>query len=96
MTTSESIFEILKAHLPELREMGVKKVFVFGSVARGDANPRDVDVLVEFEELPGLLELTNVKFLLEDNINLPVDLYTMSACPERFKKRILEELRHVA
>ena len=96
MTKSESIFETLKAHLPELKKMGVKKMYVFGSVARGDVNPHDVDVMVEFEELPGLLELTNVKFLLEDSIGLPVDLYTMSACPERFKKRILEELQHVA
>jgi predicted nucleotidyltransferase len=76
--------------------MGVKDLYVFGSVARGETNPHDVDVLAEFFDLPGLLELTGVKFLLEDRLLLPVDLYSMSACPERFKLRIMEELRHVA
>jgi predicted nucleotidyltransferase len=96
MTKSESIMETLKTHLPELREMGVKDLYVFGSVARGESDPHDVDVMVEFFDLPGLLEMMGVKFLLEDRLPLPVDLYSMSACPERFKLRILEELRHVA
>jgi predicted nucleotidyltransferase len=96
MTKSETILETLKAHLPELREMGVKDLYVFGSVARGAADPQDIDILVEFMTAPGLLELTGVKFHLEDHTGLPVDVYTMTSCPERFKKRIKDELRHVA
>jgi len=96
MTTSETIFQTLKNHLPELRELGVKDLYVFGSVARGESEPHDVDVLVDFEDVPGLMELTGVKFLLEDCTGLPVDVYTMTACPDRFKQRIQEDLRHVA
>lgn len=35
--------------------MGVKDLWVFGSVARGEANPHDVVVLVEFVEKRELL-----------------------------------------
>jgi predicted nucleotidyltransferase len=96
VTKSETILATLKAHLPELREMGVKDLYVFGSVARGKPDPHDVDVLVGFTRSPGLMDVMGVKFLLEDKAGLPVDLYTMSACPERFRKRIEGELLHVA
>ena len=76
--------------------MGVKDLYVFGSVARGEANPHDVDILVHFLQPPGLLELTGVRFHLEDLLGIPVDVYTHTACPERFKRRIHHELQHVA
>ncbi|MCB1154152.1 nucleotidyltransferase domain-containing protein, partial [bacterium] len=46
-----TIIETLKEHAPELtKKYGVRRLAVFGSVARGEERPdSDVDMLVEFE-----------------------------------------------
>jgi predicted nucleotidyltransferase len=96
MTKSESIFETLKAHLPELKNMGVKDLYVFGSVARGEPDPHDVDVLVEFSKVPGLVGFIRLKESVESILGLPVDLVTRRACSTRLLRNIEKDLRHVA
>ncbi len=55
---NEIIISFLKKH-------GAKKIGLFGSVARGEERPdSDIDVLVEFSEVKGLLEF--IGFELED------------------------------
>jgi predicted nucleotidyltransferase len=44
----ESVISTLRAHEAELRAKGVESVSLFGSVARGEANPQDVDLAVRF------------------------------------------------
>ena len=40
----------LRTHEDELRKKGVRQLYLFGSVARGDAQPAsDIDILVDFE-----------------------------------------------
>lgn len=40
----------LRAHEDELRKRGIRQLYVFGSVARGSAQPSsDIDILVDFE-----------------------------------------------
>jgi predicted nucleotidyltransferase len=41
---------ILRQHAPELKAAGVLSASLFGSTARGEANPGDVDVAVLLEE----------------------------------------------
>jgi len=65
-------------------------------VARGKANPHDVDVLVEFIEKPGLLNFMGVKVKIEEWRGLPIYLGSKTACPERFHKRIKNERFHVS
>lgn len=96
MTKSESILAILKAHLPELREMGVKDLYVFGSVARGAPEPHDVDVLVDFEKTPGLIGFSAIQRKLQEFLERPVDLVTRRACPDLLYQSILHDLHHVA
>jgi len=96
MTKSESILETLKTHLPELREMGVKDLYVFGSVARGESDPHDVDVLVEFTKVPGLVGFIQIKERLESFLGFPVDLVTQRACSPRLFRNISKDLKHVA
>jgi len=52
MSEVDHILATLRAVLPELRQRWpIRKLAVFGSVARGDAEPAsDLDVLVEFAE----------------------------------------------
>ncbi len=48
--TREEVMRRLQAQADVLRALGVRKLGVFGSVARGEARPgSDVDILVEFE-----------------------------------------------
>lgn len=57
---------VLLAHLPELREQyAVKSLGVFGSYVRGQEHRHsDLDVLVEFERTPTLLEFVRLKHYL--------------------------------
>lgn len=52
--TREDVLSALKAHEPELRRRGVSHAAVFGSLARGEADPKsDIDVLIRFDpEVP--------------------------------------------
>jgi predicted nucleotidyltransferase len=46
------VIETLQAHQDELRQFGVKKIGLFGSVARESAESgSDVDMVVEFSEI---------------------------------------------
>lgn len=48
MTRDEAL-RILRSHESELRQRGVARVALFGSVARNEARPdSDIDVMVEF------------------------------------------------
>ena len=50
----DTALAIIKAHAPELRELGVLSVSLFGSTARDEAaEDSDVDVAVRLENLPG-------------------------------------------
>jgi hypothetical protein len=94
----EEIREILKKHSPELRErFGVWELGIFGSYVRGEQGEKsDLDVLVEFKR--GYKTFDNymdLKFYLEELLNLKVDLVTRSALKPRLKPYILEEAVYV-
>lgn len=44
--TREDIIAALRLHAPELRAAGVESASLFGSAARGEGNPGDVDIAV--------------------------------------------------
>jgi len=47
---SDQVLSALKAHERELRAVGVVSVSLFGSTARGEADPGDVDIAVRLGE----------------------------------------------
>ncbi len=96
MQSVSRIRELLSSEKARLREFHVRNLWLFGSIARGDATARDVDMLVEFDAPPTLLDFMNLKFLLEERLGKPVDLHSLGACPPRFFKRIQPDLQHVA
>jgi predicted nucleotidyltransferase len=78
-------------------EFGVAALYVFGSVARGEARAdSDIDVLVEFEGPPTFARLMDLKALLEDTLGAPVDPVTRAALRTQLKPRIEAEARRVA
>ncbi len=76
--------------------MGVMNLWLFGSSARGEPGAKDADFLVEFADRPTFTGFMNLKFFLEEKLQMPVDLHTRSSCPERFMRRIQPDLLHVA
>jgi predicted nucleotidyltransferase len=84
--------------VPQLKsELGVAALYVFGSVARGEARAdSDVDVLVEFDGPARFARFMDLKALLEDTPGTRVDLVTRAALRSRLKPRIEAEARRVA
>ncbi|WP_456411383.1 nucleotidyltransferase family protein [Oceanithermus sp.] len=71
----------LREQLPELRaRYGVRRLFLFGSRARGDAHAgSDLDLLVEFERVPTLLDLVRLEQELADDLGIRVQVITPGA-----------------
>ena len=95
--TVDEFFDRIDAHRTELSRAGVRRLGVFGSVARGEAGPdSDVDILVEFDVLPDLYEFAALRDRLAEIVGRPVDLVTPSALKPRLRSRILDEVRYAA
>ncbi len=97
MPTLYEINRILKAHKQELREKyKVKEIGIFGSFVRGEEKRRsDVDILVEFEEVPDLLTFIEIETYLEKLLKKKVDLVRRGAIRPELKERILSEVMAV-
>ncbi|MBI5834359.1 MAG: nucleotidyltransferase family protein [Armatimonadetes bacterium] len=73
--TIDRLRQTLEEHGPELAALGVARLQVFGSVARGEARPdSDVDLLVELSRRVGLFELVGIEQHLEDLLACEVDM----------------------
>ena len=71
---------------------GARRLRVFGSVARGEADARsDVDFLVDLEPGRSLLDLGGLQFELEALLGRPVDVVTERGLKARIRERVLRE-----
>jgi len=95
--THSQLKEILKGKEADLQRFHVKSLFVFGSVARGEATDgSDIDFLVEFDCPVGMFEFLDLKYFLEDLLKQEIDLATRKALHPRLKDNILREAIRVA
>ena len=91
------LFERIAAHQAELTAAGVRRLGVFGSIARGEAVPEsDVDILVEFDTVPDLFEFDSLRERLAETLGRPVDLTTPQALEPRLRSQALDEVRYAA
>jgi len=89
--------QTLSHRLDDLHDLGVASLYVFGSVARGDARPdSDIDFLVEFGKPTGLLGLTRLRLLLEQVFQCPIDLGTKDGLRPSIRQHALAEAVRVA
>jgi predicted nucleotidyltransferase len=87
-----AVEEIQNRIAPVLREHGVRRAGIFGSTARGEARPdSDIDLLVEFEEGRSLLDLVDLRLVLEDLLGREADVVTYASLHPKLRKRVLEE-----
>jgi predicted nucleotidyltransferase len=92
--TLPELLALLRAHLPELRQRyAVRELWVFGSYVRGEQRQRsDLDILVDFTEIPTLLEFLALQNRLSDLLGLKVDLVMKDALKPHIGQRILSEV----
>ena len=84
-------------HRRDLRSFGVRSLRLFGSVARGEADPgSDVDLLVDFEDTPTFSGFMQLKFFLEELLSCRVDLVTEKGLRERVRPYVEMDAVRVA
>lgn len=72
----------------ELRRLGVRRLALFGSLARGEARPdSDADFLVELES-KSFDRFMDVKFLLEELLGRRVDLVTFDGLKSAIRDEV--------
>ena len=100
MTSTELRADLLRKirqHLPELRDLGVRHLSLFGSVARGEATlDSDIDVLVDFGAPPTFDQYMDVKIALEDLLGRRVDLVTVTGLRDEVRPYVEREALSVA
>lgn len=64
-------------------EHGARSIAVFGSVARGEVEPGDVDFLVDFEPGSTLLDLIHLQDALEAFLGTRVDVVSVGGLKPR-------------
>ncbi|MBP0003111.1 MAG: nucleotidyltransferase family protein [Cyanobacteria bacterium SBC] len=88
----EQVLQLLQNHREQLDNFAVKALFLFGSVARGEATSKsDVDVLVEFKHPVGLFTLLGLQAYLEDLLGCSVDVGTPSSLRPHLRETVLKE-----
>ncbi|MEK6527654.1 MAG: nucleotidyltransferase family protein [Nitrospirota bacterium] len=87
----KNILEHQKTYLKE--KYKIKEIGIFGSYVRGEqSKTSDLDILVDYEEIPSLFELVELQDYLSDILQVKVDLVMKSGLKPRIGKHILEEV----
>jgi len=88
---------LLDPHRARLSSLGVERLELFGSCARGEAGKQgDLDLLVTFSGPTTLDAYMELRFFLQDLLGRKIDLATPRALPPRLRQRIAGDLRRVA
>ena len=97
MKKLKQIQNILASSKAELRKRyNVKEMGIFGSYARGEQKKKsDIDVLVDFYNVPDLIKLIELERKLQRLLGIKVDLVRKQAIREELKDNILRELKIV-
>lgn len=97
MSKLKRIKDILKQHKQELKDnFKLKNIGVFGSYIRKESNRKsDLDILVEFEEMPDLLRFIELEEYLSSTIGIKVDLVMKKSLKPDIKKYILREVIYI-
>ncbi len=94
MKTIQDIKNNLSVHTSDLIERyKIREIGIFGSyVKQRQSKDSDVDILVDFEEVPTLFDFVGLRDELSDILKIRVDLVMKSGLKPRIGKRILEEV----
>lgn len=97
MATLAQAMHAIERSRAELAAHHVRRIGVFGSVARGEARPdSDVDFLVDFSPPGDLFDLVAVKRLLQEAMGCPVDVVAEGGLKPDVRESVLREVRYAA
>ncbi len=91
---SKTVITRLQAREPELRALGAKAMFLFGSVLRGNARAdSDVDLFIDYyrNRKFSLVDLVRLKYFLETVLHRPVDVLTRDGIHRGIRDRVIAE-----
>ena len=93
----EEILAKLRKDREKIESFGVKSLAIFGSVARGESGAKsDLDLLVEFEGKMSFDRYMDLKFYLEDYLEVKVDLVSQKMLKPQIRNSVLKEAINVA
>ena len=94
MKSYNKIEKILKQYKNELAtKYKIKEIGIFGSYVRNEQKKgSDVDILIEFDEVPDLFKFLEIERYLEGLLGVKVDLIRRKALREELKDTILKEV----
>ncbi len=97
MKTLEEIKRDLINLKPVLKERyKVKEIGIFGSYVKGKQRKKsDLDILVEFEEVPTLFEFIRLENYLSEVLGVKVDLVLKRSLKPYIGKMILKEVIYI-
>ena len=94
----EKVLHIIGNHQREIRDLGVRRYGLFGSLVHGQTTEHsDIDILVEFE--PGQKTFDSfmkLAFFLEDLLGRDVDLVTAESLSPHIGPYILKEVEYAS
>jgi len=74
----------------------IKELGIFGSYVRSEQKKKsDLDILVEFEEVPGLFTFLEIENYLSDILKINVDLVMKDALKPVIGRHILKEVVNI-
>ena len=94
MSDLTRLTQILRDHLPALSgRYRIRSLGVFGSYVRGtQRSDSDLDLLITFDDPPGLLAYVELENQLADLVGVPVDLVMEDALKPRLRQQIMHEV----
>ena len=93
MNHEEITLNMFKKVVSILKSYGVKRISIFGSYARGDADPKsDVDIIVEFSDRKSLLDIVGIEQELSEALGIKADLLTEKSISPYLIDRIKKEM----
>lgn len=81
----------LQGHADAIRSLGATSLYVFGSVVRDEASPdSDLDLFIDYDPSGkfSLLDLVDIKLLLEADLGIRVDITTRDSLHPLLKGEI--------
>lgn len=92
--TTESILHTLDQHAAQLHDLGVRRIGLFGSHVRGEAQlDSDIDLLIEMAaEDYSLFDLLGVRLYLQDVLGQEVDAVPADSLRPELAPHILQEV----
>ncbi len=85
----DEVITYLRSHAADLKAAGMRSLYLFGSVARGDAGPdSDVDLFFEYEPHVRGLDVIGLYLAVEDLFDRKVDVVSRKSIHPALRQRI--------